>query len=86
MGASRLGWRFDGAILDGAVNAIARLDVRVSAVLELFDTHVVDGAVNTLGEGVHKASAIRRIHTGNAQTYLTVFVVAAVILVLVLVR
>ena len=86
VGASRMGWRFDGAIVDGAVNAVARLDVRVSAVLELFDQHVVDGAVNTLGEGVRKASSIRRIHTGNAQTYLTVFVVAAVLLVLVLVR
>lgn len=84
--ASRIGWRFDGAIVDGAVNGLARIDVRISAVLELFDTHIVDGAVNTLGDGVRKASAIRKVHTGNAQTYVTVFVVAAVLLVLVLVR
>jgi len=79
-------WRFDDAAVDGTVNAIARLDVFATQQLDTFDNRIVDGAVDSLGRSVVRASDVRKIHTGNLQTYVTSFVVAAVILILVLAR
>lgn len=84
--ASGYAWRFDDAALDGIVNGVARVDIATTGVLDTFDNVVVDGAVQTVGDTVFKAGEIRRIHTGNVQTYLTAFVVAAVVLILVFAR
>ncbi len=80
------GWRFDDAALDGTVNGIARLDIFATRQLDTFDNRVVDGVVDSLGRSVAKAGNVRKIHNGNVQTYVTSFVVAAVILILVFAR
>lgn len=84
--ASKLGWSFDDRVIDGAVNGIARVDTATCSALDAFDAHVVDGLVDGFGNTVRKAGAVRKVHTGNVQTYVTAFVVAAVVVVLVLVR
>jgi len=83
---STLAWRFDDAVVDGLVNGAARIDVFASGQLDAFDGNVVDGVVDSVGRTVAKAGAVRRMHTGNVQTYVTVFAVATVILVLVFAR
>ncbi|HSK48836.1 MAG TPA: NADH-quinone oxidoreductase subunit L [Coriobacteriia bacterium] len=79
-------WRFDDVAIDGTVNGVARADVFATKQLDSFDNGAVDGAVNLFGTSVLRAGAIRKIHTGNVQTYITAFAVAAVVLVLVFVR
>jgi NADH-quinone oxidoreductase subunit L len=71
VGVARAFSRFDGTVIDGAVNfagAIGRFLGRLDAAI---DRYLVDGAVNavaqaTLGTG----RAIRGIQTGRIQTYL----------------
>ena len=79
-------WRGDDAVIDGLVNGTARVDISMTRVLDAFDLAVIDGAVDLLGNSVRRAGAIRKIHTGNVQTYAVAFAVAAIVLVLVFVR
>lgn len=83
---SVIAWRFDDAIVDGLVRAASKIDVTLTRWLDLFDGVIVDGMVHAVGDTVARGSAVRRIHTGNVQTYLLSIGVAVVILVLVIAR
>jgi NADH-quinone oxidoreductase subunit L len=51
-------WRIDRKLIDGAVNRVAALVLRASAISSKVDDTVVDGAVNRVGALVLRASAI----------------------------
>jgi NADH-quinone oxidoreductase subunit L len=63
-------WRFDGAVVDGAVNGSGTV-TRVSAwVSHAFDKYVVDGLVNLVGWICGEGSFVfRRLQTGLIQNY-----------------
>jgi NADH:ubiquinone oxidoreductase subunit 5 (subunit L)/multisubunit Na+/H+ antiporter MnhA subunit len=84
--ASVHAWRIDDAAIDGVVNGVARADIELTEHLETFDLSFVDRIVDLLGHGVFRAGALRKIHTGNVQTYLTAFTVAAIAVVLIFAR
>lgn len=79
-------WRLDDVAVDGLVNGVAMVDVWLSKALDVFDVHVVDGIVDFFGRSVERAGGLRRIHTGDLQTYMTAFSIAAIVLVLVFMR
>jgi NADH-quinone oxidoreductase subunit L len=68
---ARLAGRFDGGVVDGAVNfagAFGRFMGRLDAAI---DTYFVDGAVNLVASLTGAAGrGLRRIQTGRVQTYL----------------
>ena len=79
--------RADHAIVDGVVRSFGWVGLRVSALLAVFDREGVDGTVvDGLGDAVNGAGEVRRIHTGNVQTYLILLVAAIVLLVVVFAR
>jgi hypothetical protein len=84
--ASVHAWRLDDRVVDGVVNGVARLDITVSRKLDVFDLSFIDRIIDLLGSGVFRAGGLRKIHTGNVQTYLTAFTIAAIVVVLILVR
>jgi NADH-quinone oxidoreductase subunit L len=66
---------FDATIVDGIVNATARITVVVANLDGLFDTYVVDRLVNILADRTYDLGArLRRVQTGNINTYLYVIV------------
>ncbi len=71
VGVARAFARFDGTVIDGAVNlagAIGRFLGRVDAAI---DTYLVDGAVNALAAAtIGVGRSFRSIQTGRIQTYL----------------
>jgi NADH-quinone oxidoreductase subunit L len=71
LGLARLASRFDGSVIDGAVNfagAIGRFLGRFDAAI---DTYLVDGLVNAVANVVGAAGrGMRRVQTGRIQTYL----------------
>lgn len=76
--------RIDVAVVDGIVRAFGWLGLKLSALLAVFDRSAIDGAVDGLGASVVEGGReVRRIETGNVQTYL--FLLAASIIVLLLV-
>ncbi|MCL2504389.1 MAG: hypothetical protein FWE94_07360, partial [Coriobacteriia bacterium] len=76
----------DGALVDGAVRGFGWLGLKISALLAVFDREGVDaGAVDGLGNRIVDAGEVRRVHTGNVQTYLLLFSAAVVVIVLVVV-
>ncbi len=78
-----LNW-FDMWIVDGLVNALAAITRGISWLEGLFDTWVVDGAVNGLADTIIWAGArLRRIQTGQLQTYV-VFVLAGILVLMIL--
>ncbi len=63
-------WRFDGRVVDGAVNGSSWLTLVSSWCSGLFDRYVVDGAVNLVGWSASESSfSLRRIQTGLIQNY-----------------
>jgi NADH-quinone oxidoreductase subunit L len=77
----------DHKVVDGAVRLFGWLGLKVSAGLAVFDRDGVDGTVvDGLGDAVNSAGEIRRIHTGNVQTYLILLVAAIVLLAVVFAR
>ena len=63
-------WRFDGRVVDGAVNGSSWLTIAASWRSGLFDRYVVDGAVNLVGWSASESSfSLRRIQTGLIQNY-----------------
>ena len=63
-------WRFDGRVVDGAVNGSSWLTIAASWCSGLFDRYVVDGAVNLVGWSASESSfSLRRIQTGLIQNY-----------------
>jgi NADH-quinone oxidoreductase subunit L len=72
----------DARVVDGLVNLIGWLTVRLSRLYRLFDTYVVDGLVNLTGWATKRSGeALRLVQTGQVQSYLLVLFLGAVALV-----
>jgi NADH-quinone oxidoreductase subunit L len=83
--ARATGWA-DFHILDGAVNLAGRVAVLTARIAGAFDKYVVDGFVTLVGATVQFFGLMARsVQTGRIQAYLT-WVVAAVVVILVLLR
>ena len=79
--------QLDVAAVDGVVRAFGAVGMAISRFLAAFDRRGVDGAVDGLGDGVvGSGRQVRRIETGNVQTYLLLLVASIIILVLVFAR
>ena len=78
----------DIALVDGIVRGFGALGMALSAFLAVFDRKVVDGGVvDGIGHGVvNSGGQVRRIETGNVQTYLILLVASIIILVVVFAR
>jgi NADH-quinone oxidoreductase subunit L len=68
---ARTASKFDGSVIDGAVNfagAVGRFVGRLDAAI---DTYLVDGLVNAVGQGTWGLGRqLRQVQTGRIQTYL----------------
>ena len=63
-------WRFDGAVVDGAVNGAGWFTRASSVVSHVLDKYVVDGLVNLVGWICREGSyGFRRVQTGLIQNY-----------------
>ncbi len=77
-----LAW-FDGAIVDGIVNATAAITRRVSAFNGMFDNRVVDALVNLLANRTYAlGTRLRHVQTGGINAYLYVIVGAVTVVLL----
>jgi NADH-quinone oxidoreductase subunit L len=75
---------FDGAVIDGAVNGSAAVFAKAAEGSRWFDGTVIDGAVNGLASGAKRSgTSLRRLQTGNVQSYQRLVVGALVVLLLV---
>jgi NADH-quinone oxidoreductase subunit L len=75
-------FKFDLWVIDGIVNGAGRLTLFLSWIHERFDTFVVDGAVNGTGHvSMFFGRNIRRIQTGQLQTYALVVFFGAVVFI-----
>ncbi|HAK54324.1 MAG: NADH-quinone oxidoreductase subunit L [Vicinamibacterales bacterium] len=75
-------WRFDGRVVDGAVNGTGWLTLASSWCSQLFDRYVVDGAVNLVGWSASESSfSLRRIQTGLIQNYALVMLLGVFVFV-----
>jgi NADH-quinone oxidoreductase subunit L len=84
---ARLLFRFDLAVIDGAVNQTGLATLSLSALKNWFDVTVVDGAVNGVGWVTRTASEMgRKIQTGLIQNYLLVLVVGFLLTLIVQLR
>jgi NADH-quinone oxidoreductase subunit L len=75
--------KFDVGVIDWLVNGVGNFTVFLSDVKEWFDSHIVDGAVNgvayvTRGVG----SNLRKVQTGQVQTYAFVIFFGLVLIIL----
>ncbi|MET0586430.1 MAG: NADH-quinone oxidoreductase subunit L [Candidatus Binatia bacterium] len=80
---ARLGSLFDQYIIDGIVDGAAALTRFVSWLNGLFDQYIIDGIVNlianvTFGIG----NKLRRVQTGNINSYLYGILIAVVLLII----
>ena len=63
-------WKFDAAVVDGAVNASGWFTRASAWVSHVIDKYVVDGIVNLIGWTVGESSYVfRRVQTGLIQNY-----------------
>ena len=70
MSGARNLWRFDGAVVDGAVNGTGWFTRASSVVSHVLDKYVVDGLVNLVGWICREGSyGFRRVQTGLIQNY-----------------
>jgi NADH-quinone oxidoreductase subunit L len=73
-------FRFDQIVIDGIVNGAGKLTLFFSWLSELFDIYIVDGAVNGAGYlSVFIGKNMRKIQTGQLQTYALVVFIGAVV-------
>jgi len=73
-------FKFDQLVIDGMVNGAGKLTLFFAWAYERFDTYVVDGAVNGSGYlSMFFGRNIRRIQTGQLQTYALVVFLGAVV-------
>jgi NADH-quinone oxidoreductase subunit L len=80
---ARIGAWVDATVIDGIVDGSAAVARGIARLEGRFDAVVVDGLVNGLGKGTFALGArVRRLQTGNVNTYLYV-VVGTVMLVLI---
>jgi NADH-quinone oxidoreductase subunit L len=73
-------FKFDQLVIDGIVNGFGKVTLFTSWINERFDTYVVDGAVNGAGYiSMFFGRHIRKIQTGQLQTYALVVFLGAVV-------
>lgn len=73
-------FKFDQLVIDGIVNGFGKLTLFTSWLNERFDTYVVDGAVNGAGYiSMFFGRNIRKIQTGQLQTYALYVFLGAVV-------
>ncbi len=78
---------FDKYIVDGIVNGAASLTRFVSWLNGLFDNYIIDGMVNAVANIVFWAgNRIRRVQTGNINSYLYGILFAMVVAIIVKIR
>ncbi len=79
--------RFDDGVIDGAVNLAGLLTRFVAFLSGLFDKYVIDGLVNFWRWLVRGLSAVFRLaQTGNARDYLTMTLIAVLVIAFALTR
>jgi NADH-quinone oxidoreductase subunit L len=72
----------DARVVDGTVNLVGWLTVRLARLYRLFDLYVVDGLVNLAGAVTKRSGqSLRFLQTGQIQSYLLVLFLGAVALV-----
>jgi NADH-quinone oxidoreductase subunit L len=73
-------FKFDQLVIDGIVNGFGKVTLLTSWLNERFDTYVVDGAVNGTGYmSMFFGRHIRKIQTGQLQTYALYVFLGAVV-------
>jgi len=83
---SRAAAWFDKVIIDGLVNAVARLQVGISWLAGRADKFGVDGAVNLLADAVRAmGNGVRQVQTGRIQNYI-VFAMMGIIILFLIIR
>ena len=84
---SRLLRRLDHEVIDAVVRTVGFIGLTVSAFMARFDRKAIDGTVDEVGETVIRSGRdVRKIQTGNVQTYLLLLFASIVVLVLVFAR
>lgn len=79
--------KFDGIIIDGFVNLMARLFVGISVIVRWIEENIIDAFVNFVAHLTSKSGHYtRQIQNGKAQTYIiTIFVCLVLIIVLLII-
>ena len=78
---------FDNYIIDGIVNGAAALTRFVSWLNGLFDQYIIDGIVNAIANIIFWAgNRLRRVQTGNINSYLYGILIAIVLAIIVKLR
>ncbi len=73
-------YKFDQRVIDGAVNGAGKITLLASWLHEMFDIYVVDGTVNGMGHiSIFFGKHIRKIQTGQLQTYALFVFLGAVV-------
>jgi NADH-quinone oxidoreductase subunit L len=84
MAISRMSWKFDAAIIDGAVNGTGAFTIWWADMKMLFDKYIIDGAVNGAGWVVCQVGGVLRyLQTGAVQFY-AIFIVIVIVMLTVL--
>jgi NADH-quinone oxidoreductase subunit L len=75
--------KFDVGVIDWLVNGVGNFTVFLSDVKEWFDSHIVDGAVNGVAYVTRGVSSnLRKVQTGQVQTYAFVIFFGLVLIIL----
>jgi NADH-quinone oxidoreductase subunit L len=81
--SDRLFIKFDVGVIDWLVNGVGSFTVFLSDVKEWFDSHIVDGAVNGVAYVARGVSSnLRKVQTGQVQTYAFVIFFGLVLIIL----
>jgi NADH-quinone oxidoreductase subunit L len=84
---ARLGSLFDQYVIDGIVNGSASLTRFISWLDGLFDNYIIDGIVNAVADIIFWAgNKLRRIQTGNINSYLYGILIAIALAIIVKIR
>jgi len=84
---ARIGALFDQYVVDGIVNGSASLTRFIAWLNGLFDAYVIDGIVNAVGNITFwVGNRVRRVQTGNINSYLYGILIAVVVAIIVKLR
>ncbi len=85
--ASAAVYWFNQTVLDGTVNAVAKVTRGLSQAVNLFDRDVIDGAVNAAaGTAGFSGGILKYIQSGNVQRYIAFLFVGVLVLAIVFTR
>jgi NADH-quinone oxidoreductase subunit L len=84
---ARIGSLFDQYVIDGIVDGSASLTRFISWLNGLFDNYIIDGMVNAVANITFwVGNRLRRLQTGNINSYLYGILIAVVIAIIVKLR